>query len=1829
MKRGGEWLSHGVETLALEHERGQTPLFDVVVVGSGYGGAVAAARLSGLSRDGSSKRLQVCVLERGVEYPAGSFPSNLSDLPGHQRISGGAPLGGQTLPEGLMDWHVGGDVWALVANGLGGGSLINAGVCEPAQPAVLARADWPAPWRGNRDRWLALYERAARQLGAAPWPVTGRPKQAAMMRLAEQSGGRCRPVSLTIAPPGSLATPGSDTDAPITPCIECGDCFSGCNVGAKRTLSHNYLRTAFRQQAQLFCGATVRSISPLPRGQNARWSINYVLTDPSLLPGCNTSFSVHARDVVLAAGTFGSTEILMRSRSPQMVVSGRLGEGFSANADILAAYYDTGHEVNASADETEPLDTRGSGPTITSQIEWPPADGLSSSPNDVMQDLTVPGALGWVFREILTTMMVPQRWTRFDFSLHRRGGPDHFAVDEAAVRRTLLTVSYANDGAIGRLEPGPGWGGALRDGSLTVRWNRPAEADWFRQLDARLAARTLPGSRMLRNPLTQFMPAASYLGLRQNNSRLVSVHPLGGCRMAESAETGVVDPFGRVFNAGVDLDDHGDPQTESLRARHDHRMANALHEGLHVLDGSIVPTALGINPLHTITALAEGAIDQWATEYGWRPVSDRLPLRPLPRHPATVVPPVAVPTPTAVRFGEHMTGWVAPWEPLKAPAQLRLAMRVDFDLVTDLRAFLSEPKKVRGLNASFTVGLQRHADLTAPLSRDTLTGMPRELSLKGEVTWLGIEPSWFGQRMARTFFTLLKHRFAADLAAGGLLGQWREKFISSTHFGAVRELAYRFEPLPCDWHLLHSDALGQLMLPRGTVLHGTKRLGYLQPDADDPDSINPWHQLTHIRLKARLPDGKEIEVGTLAFDPMALLARYDAPLRIVAQANAITAMRDVMSLGLYAGRLLFGLHMLSFRRAEYPAEVNGPRGLRRLPPDSYAGDPRFSQLKVTVIPVPLSLSRDETVQLRITRLQRSDAPTQGLPVVLFHGFGSGGIQFTHPTIDTPMAPWLAAEHGRDVWVAELRTSIGLSTAARQWVMDDIAKQDVPALIEAVCQQSGQEQVQVIAHCIGSAMFCMAALSGKLKHRGRSRVERAVLMQVGPCAVLPRSSRARGYLAMRMQQLIGAAQAGSVASQEPSDAEAIMDRLLGSFLYPRNQRAHYRLNGDLRKNTRRVNANRSAGIFGQLFQYENMPGPLLDVFEDLLGDCNLTTYAQTAHFASAHRLTNDRGDDAYVTDAQLRQGFDFPLLLLHGEQNQTFDRRTFDDNVRLLSSVGINFRGHTIPGFGHLDCVVGRGADHAVLRHIAAHLNTEPSALQPPSRPTEDRTHWKARLPAVGPWLGHAVVEPSGKSLRLRVGMRVDHLGDALHGVAAVVRDHGREVQYTDWANMLAPGQECVVEVTVDEDTLARALHAARPGSDAVQVLFTATHRGRPADAADLQRVVLAKSDALRAHALRRGVPAAAVPGLELDPTWLRRLVERDPQDLGLVLGACRQRPLMADRDMADRSMKHLAAQLSSPPPPLLHGDLPIDAVLLAGDQVYADSRVDATHPGATATRFFDAHREAWTAPGQRDVLRRRPVYMVTDDHEFRNEYNDLVARSRPLEFKAAREAWTAYQIAAGPTGPVHDNTAQWRQFMLRGFGVFLCDTRSGRADVATLSRAGASIVAPEQMADLKQWLLTLQHDTAYGPRAKIIVMASPLTPLLTQAADDPAGLRGDGWQRFPDSLDDLLGFIADHEIDNVLFLAGDYHRFADCTLSLKAPGKRLIQARSIVTGTLYGPYPFANAVREDWLQPPYLSLRAGEAMWSYTLTADHAGDGYTRLSLKADGSIGCRWVAVG
>lgn len=521
--------------------------YDVVIVGSGYGGGVSACRLARAGK-------RVAVLERGREVLTGEFPSRFPDMRREMHVTGKRMSMGS--PTGLYDVRIGDDMHVLVGRGLGGGSLVNAGVSLRPDARVFADPVWPGQIRqdGLLDEG---YRRARAWLRPASDPTAQ--SLTKFQALNEASAALGKPP---IAPTVAVSFEDTTNPAGITQaaCTRCGDCCAGCNVGAKNTVALTYLPEAVRHGAELF---TLTTVSHVAKRASEGWEVTYTVQDQS------GEDVVSADMVILAAGTLGSTEILLRSRERGLAVSDRLGKGFSANGDIIAFGYGARRPVNAIGIGHPPkLEETQIGAAVSGQIEI-------VDENDLAHSLTVQeGVLPSALAPVLPVMFVPNGRLLGALQSLVSGvykGP-------LAGLQTFFAVSH--DSASGEL--------VLRDGRLTVSWPEAKDEPVYARLDAALGALTgQVGASFIKNPL-----AGSVMG-----SQPATAHPLGGCGMGADRASGVVDHCGRVFD--------GTPGAGTTD----------VHAGLHVIDGSIIPRSLGVNPLLTITALAERALIHIAREH--------------------------------------------------------------------------------------------------------------------------------------------------------------------------------------------------------------------------------------------------------------------------------------------------------------------------------------------------------------------------------------------------------------------------------------------------------------------------------------------------------------------------------------------------------------------------------------------------------------------------------------------------------------------------------------------------------------------------------------------------------------------------------------------------------------------------------------------------------------------------------------------------------------------------------------------------------------------------------------------------------------------------------------------------------------------------------------------------------------------------------------------------------------------------------------------------------------------------------------------------------------
>ncbi|MFN3869569.1 MAG: GMC family oxidoreductase [Hyphomicrobiaceae bacterium] len=520
--------------------------YDVVVVGSGYGGGVAASRLS---RAGKS----VCVLERGREVVTGEFPARFPDLKNEMQVRGKRVATGPDTA--LYDVRLGEDMHVLVGCGLGGGSLVNAGVCLRPDARVFADEVWPGEIRqdGTLDEG---YRRAEFWIRPASDP---RAREMSKFKALERAGAAFGDT--TIAP--RVAVSFADTINPAgiaqAACTRCGDCCAGCNVGAKNTVALTYLPDAQRHGAEMFTHIKVRHVEKMRDGS---WRVHAKVLGGATGAAAATDVVIEAALVVVAAGTLGSTEILLRSRERGLALSDRLGKRFSANGDIIAFGWGAKEPVNAvGIGHPAKIEGREIGAAVSGQIEIHDTE-------DLMRQLTVQeGVLPSALAPVLPLLFVPNGRILGALQALVKGvynGP-------FAHLNTYFAVSH--DSASGEFR--------LDDDRLALSWPGSKDEPCYARLDAKLTALVENGGgSYVKNPL-----AGTIMGHQP-----ATAHPLGGCGMGRERTDGVVNHYGAVFDAAKGT------------------ASTAVHDGLYVIDGSIIPRSLGCNPLLTITALAERAM---------------------------------------------------------------------------------------------------------------------------------------------------------------------------------------------------------------------------------------------------------------------------------------------------------------------------------------------------------------------------------------------------------------------------------------------------------------------------------------------------------------------------------------------------------------------------------------------------------------------------------------------------------------------------------------------------------------------------------------------------------------------------------------------------------------------------------------------------------------------------------------------------------------------------------------------------------------------------------------------------------------------------------------------------------------------------------------------------------------------------------------------------------------------------------------------------------------------------------------------------------------------
>jgi cholesterol oxidase len=525
---------------------------DVVIIGSGFGGSVAALRLA-------EKGYDVRVYEAGRRFADEDFAKTSWDL---RRYLWAPRLGCY----GIQRIHRLPDCLILAGAGVGGGSLNYANTLY-----VPPRPFFEDPQWAQITDWQAElaphYATAQRMLGVVTNPCDG-PVEQVMRETAEDLGVgasfRKTPVGVFFGEPGKrVPDPYFGGEGPErTGCTECGNCMVGCRVGAKNTLVKNYLALAERRGARIEALRTVTSVRPLdPERPEEGYAVRTVRTGAWTRSG-RAEQTVTAGQVVVAAGAWGSAQLLQAMKASTLPgISDRLGWLTRTNSEALGGAMtqrvpkgmDLTHGVAITSsfhvdDVTHVENVRyGRGSNAMGLLAVMQVDGGGRVPRPIRfvgKAIRHPG----VFARSLSV----RRWSeRTVIALVMQHSDNSITVGR---RRGLFGWRLTSKQGHG--EPNPTY---IPQGNSAVR----ALAS---RLERATGLRARPGSsigEVFDTPMT--------------------AHFLGGAVISDSPSTGVVDPYQRLWG----------------------------YPGIHVLDGSAVSANLGVNPSLTITAQAERAVSLW------------------------------------------------------------------------------------------------------------------------------------------------------------------------------------------------------------------------------------------------------------------------------------------------------------------------------------------------------------------------------------------------------------------------------------------------------------------------------------------------------------------------------------------------------------------------------------------------------------------------------------------------------------------------------------------------------------------------------------------------------------------------------------------------------------------------------------------------------------------------------------------------------------------------------------------------------------------------------------------------------------------------------------------------------------------------------------------------------------------------------------------------------------------------------------------------------------------------------------------------------------------
>ncbi|MGZ4429790.1 MAG: GMC family oxidoreductase N-terminal domain-containing protein [Nocardioidaceae bacterium] len=521
--------------------------FDVLVVGSGFGGSVSALRLT-------EKGYRVGVLEAGARFADDAFPATSWEVQKYLFRPEAGCYGIQRI-DALRDCLI------LSGAGVGGGSLVYANTLYEPAAAFYADPQWQhiSDWRSELAPY---YDQAKRMLGVVENPLRTAADDV-MEKVANDMGvgETFHPTPVGVFFGGPAQSPGEPVPDPYfggagpdrNPCLGCGECMTGCRHNAKNTLVKNYLHLAEQNGATVLPLTTVTRVRPREGGG---YDVTVRHTKAKLRRRAATR-TLSAEQVVFSASALGTQRLLHRMRDEGHLprISDRLGHLSRTNSESI---------LGAIAPDTAVDYSRGV--AITSSFHPDPDThiepvryGKGSNAMSLLQTVLTDGdgpAPRW-------RTWLDELWKQ---RTHVR---DLYDLRHWSERTVIALVMQSLDNSITTFS---------RRGRLSGRWYLTS-----RQGHGVPNPTWIPVANAAVRKMAELIGGTPGGSIGEPFNRPLTAHFIGGCTIGDSAETGVIDPYQRMYG----------------------------HPGLHVVDGSAISANLGVNPSLTITAQAERAMAFW------------------------------------------------------------------------------------------------------------------------------------------------------------------------------------------------------------------------------------------------------------------------------------------------------------------------------------------------------------------------------------------------------------------------------------------------------------------------------------------------------------------------------------------------------------------------------------------------------------------------------------------------------------------------------------------------------------------------------------------------------------------------------------------------------------------------------------------------------------------------------------------------------------------------------------------------------------------------------------------------------------------------------------------------------------------------------------------------------------------------------------------------------------------------------------------------------------------------------------------------------------------